>query len=476
MIGTLTQVAKAKLSAVLLGTTGVGTLNQLTNLWTLLSTLATMGLYSGIVRHLSGSWRDEQRAEFSRHLTSNMLVMMAFAIILSLLGCIFSAELSDWILDDGGASAEYICLILIGVPLYVAGQCYRAMLNATRSVNSLVRARIGADILSVVAFAALVFPLGLKGAVIAYVALHLFYLLLVGFYVLKVLGREIAVPKIDQFELAEVRKNVAFGVNGLVLLSVGTLTNLIVARWIVTANDVSDNGIFAMAIKVGTLFLSGLSAAAGGYYFPTLSASKSLEEMHGHIDHALGLYFYIIPPMIVGLLAGGELMMQVLFSEAFVPAAILLLLILPGDLFRTISETVRLALVARKKLAVSIAAFLAWAALYLGLVALLLPQYSLMGVAAAYLISRVFQAALVILVTWHWLDYRPSMATLIGLLRGIVLVGAMSILTWERPGLVVSIFIGIGLLTGWFAASWLDRNFRELVHKMLANVRSALPF
>ena len=471
MIGTLTQVIKGKISAVLLGTAGVGVLNQLTNLWSLFSILAYLGLHNGMVRHLSACWRDQERQAFNRHFSSNMLLVMAFALILTLLGCVFSPQLSHAILNDQGQRANLVCLILLSLPIFVAGQSYRALLSATKSVNLLVRARITADVLSVLVFLALVFPLGLQGAVLAYVGLHLLYLSAAFFLSLRSFKADLIVPKPTQFSPTEIQKNLGFGINSIVLLSVSVLTNLIVARWIFAEMSASDNGIFAMALKVASLYLSGLSAAAGGYYFPTLSGSKNLAEMHGHINKALGLYFIFIPPLIIGLLAGGELMIILLFSADFVPAAVLLLLILPADLFRITSETVGMAMVAKKKLIISTCAYVFWACLYLGLVAYLLPLHGLMGVALAYLISQICNSLIVLGLTWFSLSYRPNTQTLLTIAKGLALVAMMAILTWQRPGIISASLIGLALLAGWIAISWFDPDFKARALSLLGRFR-----
>jgi len=59
IIGSFTQVIKGKITAVLLGTEGVGVLNQLTSLWSLFSAVASLGFYNGMLRHLAPAWADD---------------------------------------------------------------------------------------------------------------------------------------------------------------------------------------------------------------------------------------------------------------------------------------------------------------------------------------------------------------------------------------------------------------------------------
>lgn len=470
MIGSLTQVIKGKMTALLLGADGIGILNQLTNLWSLFSVVASLGFYNGMVRHLAPAWEDKDRLLFRRHMSSSMLLLMATGIIVSLAGCVFSASLSALIFGDDGARADLICLILVSIPVYVAGQTYRAMLNATRSVTSVVRARIGADVFSVLVLAALIFPFGLKGAIMGYIGLHLLYLGFTAFYTWKVLGADVALPTPSLFDNAEIRKNLGYGINGLISVAVGILTTLIVSRWIISSGGSADNGLFTMAIKVATVYLGGLSAAAGGYYFPTLAAAKTDAEMHGHINQTLSMYLFVIPPIILVLLAGGELIMHLLFSAEFIPAAFLLLMILPGDLFRITAETVGMALVVKKRLILSTGSYILWACVYMGLVALFLPRFGIMGVALAYFLSQLANAAQQSLLGWIVLGYRFDAATFWTILRGLAMVLAMAVTIWSGQPDWLNWLVAVVLFLAWAILGWSNRDFRNAVWKLASKL------
>lgn len=472
VVGSLTQVAKGKLTATVLGTDGVGILHQLTNLWSLLSTLASLGLYNGMVRHLAPAWSEQDRMAFRRQMSTSAILLMLSGVITSLLGCYFSAILSDWIFDDRGIRSDLICLILLSIPLFVTAQIYRAMLNATRSVNALVRARIGADVMSLVVLVALIFPFGLKGAIVGYIALHLLYLILSIYFVRSILGADVATPTLKLFQEKEIQKNIGYGVNGILCVAVGILTTLIASRWIISSGGLGDNGLYSMAMKVATVYLGGLSSAAGGYYFPALCNVKNNQEMFKLINETLSMYMFAIPPIVLTLMLGGELMMRVLFTPEFIPAAFLLLLILPGDLFRISAETVGLSLLATKRLALSTGSYIVWALVYLGLVSILLPKYGLLGAACSYLLSHVFNAAQQLLLAYVVLGYRIDRSTLITLVIGIVAVGITAFLMFFNQSALLNCLIAAVMFAIWFIANWANPIFQKSVRKALR----ALPF
>lgn len=470
-ISTITQVVKGKLTAVLLGTAGVGTINQLTSVWSLFSVVAGMGFYNGMVRHMAERWGCGEREGFHAHMSSSAFFLLMTSLIVTFAGCIFSEQISEFVFDDNGQRAGLICLILASIPVFSIAQVYRAMLNATRSVSFMVRARIAADVSSVVVLAVLIYPLGLKGAILGYIALHILFLGFSVIYTRQALGSDMLLPKFSNFRWSEIHCNIGYGINGLFAVMVGILTTIIISRWIISSVDTGANGIFTMALKVATVYLGGLSAAAGGYYFPTLAAAKTDSEMHAHVDETLAHYLYLIPPIIVVLMAGGDIMMQMLFSAEFIPAAMLLLLILPGDLFRITAETVGLPLVVKKKLAISTGLYVIWAAVYLVLSAWLLPVHGVLGVAAAYLISQIINAGMLLIVVRLVLQYRMAKLCQLTIIRGFLLVAGSAVFLWvSHDGLMEYIFCS-GLLAMWAVFSFRDPAFVRITKRLVAKFR-----
>lgn len=471
IIGSLTQVAKGKLSALLLGAAGVGIVSQLTTMFSLVSTVSGFGFYNGMARHMAQHWRKEEYEAFRTHMSSSACFLFASALFFSILGCLFSAEISDTLFDDAGERRALVCIVLIATPFFVMGQVYRAMLNATRSVNWLVKARITADVLSVIALAIFLWFFGIVGAILGFISLHALFLATTMWATRKAIGLAYVAPKPASFAKAEIRRNVGFGINGLIAVATGIITTLIVSRWIITDLGATENGLFAMAFKVGTVYLGGLSAAAGGYYFPTMAASETDEEMFGHVNGTLKLYLFIIAPAVVVLMAGGDVMMYALFSAEFVPAAALLLLMLPADLFRITSETVGLALIAKKRLVTSTSFYLIWASTYSGLALYLMPDFGLVGVATAYFLSQLLNAIFLLCATRAVLGYRMSSDCAWALIRGVSLVcyasAALQLVDnrWLQYGLC-----SLGLIA-WFAASMRDTYFQNLVSKALNKFR-----
>ena len=279
-IGSLTQVAKGKITAVVLGPEGVGVLNQLTMTWNMFNVASGLGFYNGMVRHLTQRLESGDRELLRQHMSSSSLFLLGCATLVAALGVVFSTTISDLVFADGGQRSYLVALILLSVPLAAAGQNYRALLNSGRAVGSLVKARIGADMLSVVALAALIYPFGLEGAILGFIALHAFFLAFSIFAARSAIGSDVVIPNISRFRWHEIRMNIGYGINGLITVTAGIATAITVSRWIISSSGFEENGLFSVAIKVTTVYLGGIYASTSSYYYPLLLKSKSNNSRH----------------------------------------------------------------------------------------------------------------------------------------------------------------------------------------------------
>ena len=163
-------------------------------------------------------------------------------------------------------------------------------------------------------------------------------------------------------------------------------------------------------------------------------------------------------------------MMRLLFSAEFIPAAFLLTLILPGDLFRITAETIGMALVVKKRLIISTSSYILWAIIYLVLVLLLLPKYGIVGVAMAYFLSQFFNAIQQITVGRFIIGYRFDHATLNTIMRGFGMVFAMAIMIWFEQPSWLNWIAAIFLFTVWAMMSWSNPDFQRGCFKILSKV------
>ena len=470
IFGSLTQIVKGKVSAVFLGTAGVGAFNQLTLFYNLAMTISSLGFRNGVTRNIAAAEtasEDHLSSEDAvlRQFSSSFLLVAALSLAVSALSILFSERISHILFDDNGASAHLVAVVAVAVPLGVAAIIYQALLNGLRIVGPLVKARMLADGSSVLVFTVLVVPFGIVGAALGFVFLQATFLLLV-FRATWTAVPSLAIPRTGMFQLSEARRNMAFGAHSVIVGVTGLCASLFISRFIISQLDLTANGQYVVALKIATVYLGGLYAAASGYFLSSVVRASADNTVSKTVDEAIKLYLAVVAPIIVALMATGEILVIAFFTREFLPVASILLLLLPGDALRIVAETMGQALIAQKKLVVSGLVFSLWALIYCLGVVLLLPQAGLFGVAASYSISQFVTLIVLAVVSKRVLGYHPSRETVFAVVRALVLIVTAAAVCWSLGNLALKMAACAVLVLVWGAISMRDPHFVNVSGKL----------
>lgn len=462
-IGTATQVVKGKLSAVFLGAEGFGVLGQLTNMWSMAHAVSGLALFNGIVQRIASGVRDGDQALIARQFSTILVFLTAFSCFTSIAGAILAAPVARLIFGGTGDHAWLVALILLSVPLGVTSQVYRSLLTGHAMVTPVVRAQIAADLSGMAVFVPMLFLWGLPGAVGAFVLMQLFKLAFQMKAVAAAVGRSYVIPEIRLFDWAEVRTNLGFGINGILMQVMSIGTSLMLMRMIISLDGLESAGVYNAAWKVASLYFGAIYAAAGGYFVPMLVAAKNNEELASRVDETARLYLYMLPPIVIGILSLAPEILVLLFSREFRAGSEVLALMLPADLLRITAETVGLVYLAKRRLAVYSLLYAIWGLMFLTASYFMLAHLDLFGVAAAYLVAYLVNLAFILVLARRDFGIRLPGRTLLALVSGFlacILVGLALLegLDWVQR-------LAVAVLAGciWLAISWRDEAFRELV-------------
>jgi O-antigen/teichoic acid export membrane protein len=452
LIGTATQVAKGKFGALLLGAAGVGVFNQLTAFYGLLFIGAGLGFFNGMMRQITLAVKDGSSAR--AQMNSVCLFLGATSLVITIACLLASGVISDLLFADGGERAPLVALVVMAVPVAVQQRVFRAYLNAVHDLKGISRAQVTADVSSVAMFAAGAWFYGIWGAIASFVGMHVLLLLGMAFHTVKGGGVGLAFPRPRYFKWSEVKVNFGYGINGLLMTAAASGTAIVVGRMIISTYDLAQAGIFSVAFKVATVYLGALYAAAGSYYFPMLVRLNERSEMEGEANRAVALYMTILPPVMLILIAFGDILIPLLFSDEFRPAVLVMAGLLLGDLLRVTSETMGLTLLAREKLLPYTGLYLLYTAGFIALAWWLLPRLGLLGVAYAYIAMRVLDFVLTMLACRRSLGIGLTGIGGMPLLLALLAVAPVTVA--ETLGAPLPFKLGLAIATGlvWLALSW----------------------
>ena len=422
------QLVRGKLAALALGPAGVGIFNQLSVLWNLFNVAGGLGSYLGVVQHGTEALAKNDDDALRRLGSTFLLLLGVVSCLLALVGVLFAPQLSSWVLHDGGAHAQLVALILLSIPFAVAAQTYHALLAARRAVRALVITQVATDVGAMIVFAALIFPLGLTGAVAGFIATYVIMLVAKGFAVGRLLAPDLCWPRPREFSWKVVRSNVGYGASGLLMVAVTNLAVLLVSRIIISRLGVDANGIFANSWRIGSVYLGSVTATATAYLMPTLGRCETDSAISEEINSALRFYLYVLPLPMAAIMAGGEFLVWLILSRQFLPVAGLLLLMVPAELLRIFSETVAMTLVVRRRMFWYSFLSAAQSAVFLLGAAVLVPVMGLWGAAVAYLAGYFIGAVANLLAAWSFFGVavQPGVLRLIAF-AAVLLVGVAAV-------------------------------------------------
>jgi len=387
------QLIRGKFAALFLGPAGVGIFNQLALTWNLFQLAGQLGSFNGIVQHGADALADDDQPQLLRLVSTSTLLLGGVSCMLALAGAIAAAPVSDLVLHDGGRHAALVRLLMLAVPFAVTAQTYRALLSAARAVPQLVRNQIISDVGSAIVFGVLVVPFGLGGAILGFMTAHLI-LFVAGLLSARRVLRQALMPRWTYFRWSIVRSNVGFGASGLVMFATTNVSVLLVSRILIARFGLEANGIFSNAWRIASVYLGAITATTISYLVPTFTRARDSSDMSRDLNSALAFFLALLPPVMTGIMATGELIVPIVLSAKFSPVAPLLLLFVPAELFRVLAETMTIPLLARRKMVPFTLLYLAQASIFVAGAALLIPSFGMAGAAVAYGVSTVSGAVI----------------------------------------------------------------------------------
>jgi PST family polysaccharide transporter len=230
---------------------------------------------------------------------------------------------------------------------------------------------------------------------------------------------------------------------------IGALSQLLV-RWIIQADyGATELGIFQAAWMVSVVYMSFLFSAMSSDFYPRLTAAIHDRRRAGLIiNRQLEVCVLLATPIILACTVLSSIIVSLLFTSEFAPAAELLRWLIVADFFKVIFWAPGFVLLSggRGRVWASCEAFNG--ACFVGLSWLLIGRFGLAGVGMAYALSMAIYIPLIATLAYHYVRFRPSRAIvrLISLqaaaLTASLVLRSVSVIGSEIVGTVFAMLFG----------------------------------
>jgi PST family polysaccharide transporter len=385
---------RSKLVAVLLGPSGVGILANL-GIYNMFASTAGYALAGqGSTRAIAVA-RAEGRDERVDWLIRYTFLIPPAAGLVILASTVFLAQQISGLVMGDPQYASLIAISAIAIPLSLLAGSYAGVLQGFVRIGSLAKASILATVASLIVTVALILTFGLTGAAAAgaFVAL-----LQLGIFFLRepwvVRGRRWR--RRLSFDWLALHPVIQLGLASVVITLVSTLVTLLIRTDIVRVLGIDQNGIYQPVAAISDTYLEVLIASTSLYLFPRLTellSSGRRSEASDEVGHGLRVLLAVTVPLLLIMVAFGEPIVVLLYSDRFRPAAEPLAIQMAGNILKVITWSAAAALL-------PLGYYRAWLFISLGNLAikyvgvhLLLPTSGLDGVAIASNLSWAWSCA-----------------------------------------------------------------------------------
>lgn len=397
IINIVIGLLRMKLVAVLLGPAGVGLIGILQNLMSTAATVSALGFGNVGTRQIAEAKGKNDQAAVDAARRALFWGTMILAVLGALLFWSASDLLAKHVMGDETLAGP-VSWIAIGVALSVATGSQRALLTGMRRIGDIAKVSITSSLVSAVVGIGAVFWLREDGIVLLVIAAPLAGFVISHIYVARLPGIKSGPTPIkelnDQWRTL-VRLGGAFMVAGLAV----TLGQLAVRSMVQHQLGAESLGYFQAAWAISMTYIGFVLSAMGTDYYPRLTAAiNDPDQANRLVNEQTEVAILLAGPVLLAMLALAPWVIQLLYTEAFLPAVTILRWQILGDVLKIISWPMGFIILASGKGTVFMVKEAAVIGIFVGVTAILLPLIDLEATGIAFFVMYVANVPLIILI------------------------------------------------------------------------------
>ena len=351
LILVLIGAARVKLIAALLGPAGTGLLAQTVALQDVLRQTSLLGAGNGYLKLVAEAVGRDDRDTMGRLITTSFALFGGLALLLATASLLCAPWLARLVFHDE-TLAPLVVIAAVGLVFAVPAVLFQRTLSGALQFRAYVQLSIADSLTGLAATAALVWVLGLTGAVSALAIAEAATVVLGAVLVWRIVLRpRRIVLRPGQLDAAIVRRLFRLG-GTLALTSLVAAGSALVVRSAILGRDGAEaNGYYQVAWQVGQNYLGILSASLWTYGMPKIATKvHDPSAVQALQDDFLRIALAVLAPGILVLLCARDVWVPVLYTRAFLAAAPMLCWQLGGELVAMLRQSMNISLLPRERL------------------------------------------------------------------------------------------------------------------------------
>ena len=328
-------MVQIKFAAILIGPVGVGLIANYQAIQGMVGNLAGLGLPSSGVREVAEAVGRGDAAAIGRMVVTLRRVCWLTGLIGALAMAVVSKPLSVWTFGNPDHTLEIRLLALVILFGNIAGG-QTALIQGMRRIGDLARLSLIASAAGTLITLVCYWFFGLRGIVPALLLMSAVQLAASWYF-----ARQVPVPAVRMTWLESlgaaggmVRLGLVFMWNGLIVSLVAYLTRALITQQI----SLEAVGIFSAAFALSGMLVNFVLSAMGADYYPRLTAvAADHRAVNRLVNEQTEIGLLLAVPGLLATLSLAPWIIQLFYSDAFLPAVELLQWFVLGCLGRVVS-------------------------------------------------------------------------------------------------------------------------------------------
>jgi polysaccharide transporter, PST family len=325
------SIVTNKIVAIFLGPGGIALLGQFGNFVSMVTSFSSLGVNTGVTKYISEFKDDyEQRNKF---LSTSFYITVIGTLIASLVVYFGRNYFSDFVFH----THKYVSIIVvlaITLILFTLNAFFIAVFNGFKQFKIIIARNILGSLISLAMAVLLVIRYGLYGALLGVIFSQtlVFFVLLGAILKAKWFSREELFLR--YFDLKTILKLSNFTLMTLVSTFFSNYIQLRIRNYVIVNVSVTDAGYWEALTRISGIYLMVITSTMSLYYLPRLSEIKENIELRAEIIKG---YKFLLPLTIfacLGIFIFKRLIVNILFTSAFLPMLPLFRFQLIGDILR----------------------------------------------------------------------------------------------------------------------------------------------
>jgi len=471
LINIVLGIIRNKLTAIILGSVGIGLISLYQSVIDLTKSVSTLGIETSGIREIAQSAQNKEDLSITISVIRRWILL--FAIIGTLLCILFSSYISQWIFD----SKEYtLSIAILSFSIFfstlAAGEVI--ILQGMEKIAFIAKATVLFNIVSLIVAISLYWLWGNNAIITVFIISSIISFVFYAYYRKRL---DIRTQNVTSSILISKGKSMLKIGFYIVIATIQTeLTLLIIKGFIINRTGIESMGFVQATRTISSVYFAIILGAMSIDFFPRLSAFiNNRGKVRKLINEQIHILLLLSTPITIILIIGSRIALRYLYTSEFMVVADLLHWQLLGVFFKIISWGFGLALLARGKGTLFLLTDTAFNILYIGGCYLLFSQYGINSVGISFFIAYVFYLIATYIILYLSMNFRWSKRNLKTILFSIIMIVCVFVIAQLKSNYLYAIGIPICLVTIIYSAYKLNKilPMQSLIDKFLNNKKSS---